>query len=142
MVDNEYFATKVVGGLAMGQAAVTTQPVSIGAIDCETGALREPGHELNGHCLAGRVLVCPTGKGSSGGSYVLLNLVKRGLAPAAIIAAKAEAVMISGAVLARVPLVHKPKFDLSLSIRTGDVVTVDADNSRVFVTRPQSDVSS
>lgn len=136
-MDTRFSAVKVVGGTATGKALVTGQPVSFGSIDRQTGALKDRGHELDGQILAGRVLVCPSGKGSSSGSYVLLNLARRGLAPAAIIVTKAEAVMISGAVLAQVPLVHKPETGLMSGIHTDDLVCVDADNARVIVTAAQ-----
>ncbi len=95
----------LVAGRATGPIAASEVPVSVARIDPESGILHEAGHPLDGRNLAGTVLVCPTGKGSSSGSYVLLNLARRGLAPAAIVAMQADAVLIAGAVLAGIPLV-------------------------------------
>lgn len=96
----------LVPGVARGTVAASAEPVGVARIDPATGVLHEPGHPLDGRALAGRVLVCPAGKGSSSGSYILLNLARRGLAPAAIVAEQADAVLIAGAVLGDIPLVH------------------------------------
>ena len=92
-------------GTAEGAVEASVEPVSVARIDPASGILKEPGHALHGRCLAGSVLVFPSGKGSSSGSYVLLNLARRGLAPAAMVVSNADAVLIAGAVLAGIPLV-------------------------------------
>jgi len=96
----------LVAGIARGAVAASAAPVGVARIDPSTGVLHEPGQPLDGRALAGRVLVCPAGKGSSSGSYILLNLARRGLAPAAIVVGRADAVLIAGAVLGEIPLVH------------------------------------
>jgi len=93
-------------GAVEGEVALCPTEVALARIEPATGVLREPGHPLDGQCLAGKVLVCRGGKGSSSGSYVLLNLARRGLAPAAILVERADAVLIAGAVLADIPLQH------------------------------------
>lgn len=90
--------------LVEGEVALCHTEVSLARIDPATGVLHEPGHPLDGQCLAGKVLACRGGKGSSSGSYVLLNLARRRLAPAALLVQRADAVLIAGAVLAGVPL--------------------------------------
>ena len=95
----------LVDGKAAGPVAASLAPVSVARIDPADGRLREPGHALDGRVLAGAVLVCPTGKGSSSGSYILLNLAQRGLAPAAIVVSQADAVLVAGAVMAEIPLI-------------------------------------
>lgn len=87
-----------------GEVELCRGAVAIARIDPATGVLHEPGHPLDGRCLAGKVLVCLGGKGSSSGSYVLLNLARRGLAPAAILVERADAVLTAGAVLAEIPI--------------------------------------
>lgn len=91
-------------GAIEGEVELCRSEVALARIDPATGVLHEPGHPLDGRCLAGKVLVCLGGKGSSSGSYVLLNLARRGLAPAAILVERADAVLTAGAVLADIPL--------------------------------------
>jgi len=113
-------------GKARGLALVS--PTAIGflsGVDAETGMVIEHGHPLYGQCIAGQVLVFPTGKGSTVGSYTLYRLSKRGLAPAAIINARSEAIMAVGAIIAGIPMVDR--VDIT-QIATGDVVEVDGED--------------
>nr|HPL30089.1 DUF126 domain-containing protein [Anaerolineae bacterium] len=55
--------------------------------------------------ITGRVLVFPTGKGSTVGSYVLYQLAQGGHAPAAIINARCEAIVATGAIISGIPAV-------------------------------------
>jgi predicted aconitase with swiveling domain len=111
-------------GSTVGEALVTRMGISFfGGIDPQTGVVVEKGHELEGHSVAGKVLIFPSGKGSTVGSYTLYRLKKAGLAPAAILNAECETITAVGCIIAEIPCVdHLPieKF------RSGDVVTVDA----------------
>ena len=110
-------------GRARGLALVS--PVAIGflgGVDPDTGVVIERGHPLYGQCIAGRVLVFPTGKGSTVGSYTLYRLSKRGVAPVAIINAQSEAIVAVGAIMAGIPMVDLVDTG---QIATGDVVEVD-----------------
>ncbi len=91
-------------GRAEGELLVSQSAISFyGGVDLETGRVCEPGHELEGELLAGRILALPTGKGSTVGSYALYRLAKAGLAPAAILLAEAEPIVVTGAILAGLP---------------------------------------
>jgi predicted aconitase with swiveling domain len=110
-------------GRAQGVALVSPAAIGfLGGVDPETGVVVEPGHALAGQCVAGRVLVFPTGKGSTVGSYTLYRLAKSGLAPVAIINARSEAIVAVGAIISAIPMVDR--IDIS-QIRTGDWVEID-----------------
>ena len=110
-------------GLSQGIALVSSEPLSfLGGVDPESGIVIENGHPLEGHSISGRVLVFPTGKGSTVGSYTLYRLAKNHLAPAAIINAQSEAIVAVGAIISDIPMVDQ--VDIS-EIRTGDLVTVN-----------------
>ena len=112
-------------GKAYGSALVSPEPIGfLGGVDGETGVVVEPGHPLNGQSVAGKVLVFPTGKGSTVGSYVLYRLAFKGLAPAAIINGSSEAIVAVGAIISNIPMVDQ--IDIA-RIRTGDEVTVDGE---------------
>lgn len=115
----------LVAGVAEGAVAASLEAVSVARIDPADGILHEPGHALDGRCLAGTILVCPTGKGSSSGSYILLNLARRALAPAAIVAVQADAVLIAGAVLADIPLVSGIGVDALALLANAERLSVD-----------------
>jgi hypothetical protein len=83
---------------------------------------------VHGERLAGRILVVPHAKGSTVGSYVLFGLRKREVAPAAIVAGRAETILAVGAVLAEVPMIDSVPTDV---FRTGDRAIVDGTEGRV-----------
>ncbi len=113
----------VVEGRVLGEALVSSMPVSfLGGVDPKTGVIVEKGHDLEGKCIAGKVLCFPHGKGSTVGSYVLLALKKKGLAPLALVNEVADPIVVVGAVIAGIPMVVG--VDLG-PLRTGDVLEVD-----------------
>jgi len=116
-------------GQAEGEALVTQQPIGFfGGVDPETGVVVEPGHELEGRSISGKILVFPTGKGSTVGSYTLYRLRRNGLAPAAIISTESEAIVAVGAIIADVPMVDH--IDIS-QIPTGAKVVINGDTIQV-----------
>lgn len=113
-------------GRCEGQALVSPEPLSFfGGVDAATGIVVEPGHPLQGQCVAGRVLVFPTAKGSTVGSYILYRLKKAGLAPIGIINAESEPIVAVGAIISDIPMVDC--VDIA-QIQTDDWVTLDGAN--------------
>ncbi len=107
-------------GQAEGRALVSHQAIGFfGGVDPDTGLVVESGHELEGRSISGKIIVFPTGKGSTVGSYTLYRLRKKGLAPAGIVNAQSEAIVAVGAIIAGIPMVDH--IDIS-QIRTGDHV--------------------
>jgi hypothetical protein len=121
-------------GQAEGEALVSQQPIGFfGGVDAETGLVVESGHDLEGESISGRILVFPTGKGSTVGSYTLYRLRRKGLAPAGIINAQSEAIVAVGAIIGDIPMVDQ--IDIS-QINAGDRVIIRG--SLVEITRTQS----
>ena len=122
---------RVASGRASGPALVTGQAISfLGNVNPETGVVVDPAHELFGESIAGKVLVFPGGKGSTVGSYVIYQLKKRGLAPAAMINLLSEPIVAVGAVISGIPLVDRVGEEV-LRIKSGTIVNVDADRELV-----------
>jgi len=118
-------------GKARAEAIVSKEPIGFyGGIDAKTGMVIEKGHELEGQCVTGKVLVFPCGKGSTVGSYVIYGLQKNGVGPAAIVNAETETIVATGVILAGIPCVDGIDIE---SIKTGDTVSVDADEGTVEV---------
>ncbi|NIA03216.1 MAG: DUF126 domain-containing protein [Nitrospirae bacterium] len=113
-------------GCAKGVALVTSKSISfLGSVDPVTGIVVEVGHELEGKCLSGKVLVFPYGKGSTVGSYVMYQLKKNNVAPAAIINRSAETIVVVGAIISDIPMVDSTDPDPIETIKNGDIVRVD-----------------
>lgn len=110
-------------GRGRGRALVSQEPIGfLGGVDPETGIVIEKGHPLEGESISGRVLVFPTGKGSTVGSYTLYRLAQNNLGPAAIINAQSEAIVAVGAIISFIPMVDR--IDIA-QIQSGDTVIVD-----------------
>jgi predicted aconitase with swiveling domain len=121
----------------VGVALVSTEPIGfLGGVDGDTGIVVEPGHPLEGESVAGRILVFPTGKGSTVGSYTLYRLARNGAAPAAIVNREADPVVAVGAIIADIPMVDQ--VDIA-QLRTGDVMEVDG--AEITLNRDQEDVA-
>jgi len=121
----EIHGRSICRGTACGEAIVTEQAISFfGGIDPETGVVVERGHELEGQCIAGKVLVFPTGKGSTVGSYTIYRLKHNGHAPLAILNAECETITAVGCIIAEIPcLDHLP----INKIHTGSMIRVDGE---------------
>ncbi len=124
---------RVACGFASGPAMVTREAISfLGNVDARTGMVVDPAHELFGQCIAGKVLIFPGGKGSTVGSYVIYQLKKRGLAPAAMINIRSEPIVAVGAIISGIPLVDRVSEEI-LQIESGRAVMVDADGERIVI---------
>jgi predicted aconitase with swiveling domain len=131
MASNAWHTTGRVikAGRCQAKALVSPEPLGFfGGVDANTGVVVEKGHPLYGACIAGRVLVFPTSKGSTVGSYILYRLKKAGCAPAGIINAQSEPIVAVGAIIADIPMVDR--IDIA-QIHTGDVVTIDGERVSV-----------
>jgi hypothetical protein len=110
-------------GKGEGEALATSMPISFyGGVDPNTGIVIEKGHELQGQSVKGKILVFPTGKGSTVGSYTLYRMKKDGTAPAGLINKECETVVAVGAIISEIPCVDK--VDIS-KIKTGAKVIIE-----------------
>lgn len=122
---------KIFGGKVEGNALVTTEDISFyGGCDPETGKIVEKGHQLEGKSVAGKILVFPTGKGSTVGSYVLYALSKVGKAPLAIINKTTDPVVAVGCIISEIPAVDQIDID---GLKTGQKMEVDADKGVISI---------
>ena len=111
-------------GKAEGEALSTAMPISFyGGVEPNTGVVIEKGHELQGQCVKGKILVFPTGKGSTVGSYTLYRMKKNGTAPAGMINRECETVVAVGAIISEIPCVDK--IDIS-TIKTGQKIQIES----------------
>ena len=127
---------KVVAGRAEGEALVTTETISgWGGINERTGTVIERRHEMRGVSFAGKILVFPGTKGSSGWSAYFHMTRLNGVQPAAMIFTRMTTKIALGAVVTRVPAITELDQDPLDVIETGDWVVVDADAGTVTVTK-------
>jgi uncharacterized protein len=124
MPETMTFTGRVIrSGRGEGPALVSPAAIGfLGGVDPDTGIVLEAGHPLQGRSIKGAVLVFPTGKGSTVGSYTILRLSRSGAAPVAIVNENSEAIVAVGAIIGDIPMVDQ--VDIS-QIRDGDWVVVD-----------------
>lgn len=132
MLEIHHFKTLLEGNL-QAEALVSNQPLSFwGGVDALTGRILDVHHDLCAQVITGKVLCIPYDRGSCSGSGVLIEMVKRGTAPAAILCLEAEPVLALG------PLIGQKMYGRGMALRniaiedyrnisTGDLVTLEED---------------
>ena len=125
----------LVAGSGQGPALVLAQPLSLwGGLDPETGEIIDRRHHATGDNVRGRVLVLPAGRGSSSASSILLEAVRQGTAPTAVITAEADGILALGAAVAREmyqkapPVVVLDTADYA-QLKNGQWIIVDEDGT-------------
>ncbi len=123
-------------GEARGRVLRLSAPISFwGGIDPASAEIVDPRHPQCGACVRGRVLSLAATRGSSSSSAVLLELLYRRRAPAAIVLVEPDAILALGILVARemgwptIPLlqVDTPGFEaigdgMALHITRGGVI--------------------
>ena len=130
----------VIAGQAQGTALVSNEPLSFwGGYDWKTGEIIDRHHALAGTIAKGRVLAIPFSRGSSTTTAVLLEAVRAGTAPAAILTTEADfffalASVVAGELYtASFPVVALNQDDFA-GLKTDDSIQI-MDDGRVLVTR-------
>ena len=95
-------AEPLLAGRACGPLLRLARPLSFwGGVDPATGAIVDRDSDGYGRAVGGTVLALAATRGSSSSSAVLLELAHRGLAPAALLLAEPDAILLVGAIVAR-----------------------------------------
>ena len=130
----------VIQGEARGRALVSREPLSFwGGYDWKTGEIIDRRHMLSGSIARDRILAVPFTRGSSTTTAVLLEAIRAGTAPAAIITTDTDFFFALASVVAEelyaspLPLVALSEIDFG-RLRTGEEVRVMKDG-RVIVGR-------
>jgi predicted aconitase with swiveling domain len=91
-----------IAGVAEAPILKLVKPISFwGGVDPTSGRISDPRHPDHAAEIAGRLLVLPGMIGSSSSSYIMLELMAIGRAPAALILAEPDAILSLGVVVAR-----------------------------------------
>lgn len=132
----------VVPGSAEGRALVSGEPLSLwGGLCPRTGEIIDRRHSLSGDIVTGRIFVFPRGKGSSTASAILLESIRAGVAPAAIINLKVDPILALGSIVAdelycqRIPVVVLGEKDF-FAIKQDDYITISPDGTVGIRTDP------
>jgi predicted aconitase with swiveling domain len=134
----------IIPGQASGVALVSSEPLSFwGGYDYQTGTIIDQRHPLAGVCAAGRILALPFARGSSTTTAVLLEAVKAGTAPAAILTTAPDAFFALASIVADemyarpIPLVVLKTDDFA-RLQSGQKVSVAEDGQVLLADVPGS----
>lgn len=123
----------IIPGQASGIALVSSEPLSFwGGYDYQTGTIIDQRHPLAGVCAAGRILALPFTRGSSTTTAVLLEAVKAGTAPAAILTPAPDSFFALASIVADemyakpIPLIVLNEGDFG-QLQTGQIIKVCQD---------------
>lgn len=84
-------------GCASGDVLALDAPLSFwGGVHEATGAIIDVHHPQHGAVVSGRVLVLPSGRGSSSSSSVLAELIRAGAGPAALVLGERDPILALG----------------------------------------------
>jgi uncharacterized protein len=125
----------LLAGEAAGSALVLEAPLSLwGGMDPRTGRISDHHHPQRSASMTGRILVMPSGRGSSSSSSVLAEAIRLGTAPLAILLAEPDEILVLGALVAEYlyertcPILVLPEGARG-AIATGDHVAVAGDST-------------
>jgi hypothetical protein len=131
MADRIIAGRVIVAGEADGESLVTNEALSFwGGYDFHTGEIIDKHHPLAGVRAGGRILAVPFSKGSSTTTAVLLEAVRAGTAPAAIVTTGTDAFFALASIVADVmygksfPVVSLEPEDFA-SLRSGEQLQID-----------------
>lgn len=132
-MSNFFQGQVIIAGRAEGPVLAANEPLSFwGGYDHATGEIIDRRHPLSGQIAADCILCLPFTRGSSTTTAVLLEAVRAGTAPAAIITTGVDTFFALASVVADemygrpVPLVALAEQDFA-RLRSGDWVAVDED---------------
>lgn len=128
----------VVAGEAKGEVLASDEPLSFwGGYDQCTGEIIDRRHPLSGQIAAGRVLVLPATRGSSTTTSILLEAVRAGKAPAAIVTDSVDRFLALASIVADemygkpIPLLTLTSEDFA-TLQTGQRIEVQREGTLTF----------
>ena len=121
----------IIAGQAKGVALVSNEPLSFwGGYDWKSGEITDRRHPLSGSNAKGKILAIPFTRGSSTTTAVLLEAIRAGTAPSAIITTSTDFFFALASIVAdelytqRLPLVAISESDFA-HLKTGDQIEMD-----------------
>jgi len=127
---------KIAEGRAEGEVLISADAICFYLVEPETGVVIEKNHSLEGRSVADKILVMPSGKGSSvvqaDGLY---KLMKHHKAPRGMIVEFPDPVLVSSAIVMEIPTIMKVEKGFYQTLRPGDYVQIDADRGKVTIRR-------
>lgn len=130
----------LVDGVVEGEALVSKESlVWSHGVDPASGKIDDVRVSVCGECVKDKILIYPLGKGSTSGATWMLEAIRYGNGPKAIVNVETELIIVAGAVLSeklynkQIPVVDRTDEDPTTVIETGDIVRVDGEKGIVEI---------
>ncbi len=108
-----------------GEALVSRDPIHfLQDIDVHTGTVIGTGFHLRGGNIAGKILVVPGATGGTGSCVGLVLLANNKCGPKALLYKETDSIVVQGAILAGIPVMHHFDKDPLKEIKSGDFLRV------------------
>lgn len=122
------------GKVDSAPALVSKDAICFYLVEPETGVVKERNHDAFGKSVVGKVLIMPSGKGSSvvqlDGLY---KLMMRNNGPAAIVVQEADTVLVAAAAAMEMPMVHRVDPAFFADVKSGMNIALDVDQGTITI---------
>ncbi len=122
------------GKVDSAPALVSKDAICFYLVEPETGVVKERNHDAFGKSVVGKVLIMPSGKGSSvvqlDGLY---KLMMRNNGPAAIVVQEADTVLVAAAAAMEMPMVHRVDPEFFTDVESGMNIALDVDQGTITI---------
>ena len=122
------------GKVDSAPALVSKDAICFYLVEPETGVVKERNHDAFGKSVVGKVLIMPSGKGSSvvqlDGLY---KLMMRNTGPAAIVVQEADTVLVAAAAAMEMPMVHRVDPEFFTDVESGMNIALDVEQGTITI---------
>ena len=122
------------GKVDSAPALVSKDAICFYLVEPETGVVKERNHDAFGKSVVGKVLIMPSGKGSSvvqlDGLY---KLMMRNNGPAAIVVQEADTVLVAAAAAMEMPMVHRVEPEFFTDVESGMNIALDVEQGTITI---------
>ena len=122
------------GKVDSAPALVSKDAICFYLVEPETGVVKERNHDAFGKPVVGKVLIMPSGKGSSvvqlDGLY---KLMMRNNGPAAIVVQEADTVLVAAAAAMEMPMVHRVDPEFFTDVESGMNIALDVEQGTITI---------
>ena len=122
------------GKVDSAPALVSKDAICFYLVEPETGVVKERNHDAFGKSVVGKVLIMPSGKGSSvvqlDGLY---KLMMRSNGPAAIVVQEADTVLVAAAAAMEMPMVHRVDPEFFTDVESGMNIALDVEQGTITI---------
>lgn len=130
-----YHCSQITKGKAdSAPALVSKDAICFYLVEPETGVVKERNHDAFGKSVVGKVLIMPSGKGSSvvqlDGLY---KLMMRNNGPAAIVVQEADTVLVAAAAAMEMPMVHRVDPEFFTDVESGMNIALDVEQGTITI---------